>query len=800
MTLPPERESEPNPPTPPPPTPPPPPPTEYEGPEPPPPTEHESHTAGGPPGAGPPRGDTGQLPLSLRDRFRLRAVLRRPEHAYQAAVFRVEDIGDGSTHVLKWYDRDHAPDPLVWGPLRERALPHLTHYGETGLTGADGHPYDLAPSYGETDLATRLRDGAGPAGPDFTRRVVQQLHQALTALHELGIVHRDLSPANVVLGSLDPAEPSLVLVDFGVSAHAPEERFLRGERWAGTALYMSPQASLRNQLVHPPADWWSLGMIVAEMAGGRHPVPYTDNDFVREEISSRAPDLSRIADRRLLLLCRGLLTRDPDHRWGSAEVAEWLAGGSPPVAPAEPAEPGGTAGAPDPGPDPERSPGIAPYAFLGEEYTRPARLARAFGENWRRAGAALAGRRGREEFTLWLRQFEGAPGRDAGELTALLGLLAHEPGPATLVRLISWLGPTLDASYRGVPLDRAGLRELLREAGRGDAFARSVVADLGAHTILPLLEHRPGGEGLQGVHRRWISALSRWEHGVDELIAESGWPARVRDEVRTAARLDEARRAALLSLAAEPERSRGRLADPAREVLGRLPRPVGWYRRLVADETDDVRTHLGLRLAFLAERESWEAQARYEADRAVLRQRRDLDAAALWLRRQDLPATLGWAVGGAAALILPWIFVIGLSDVFGLADQRSVLTGWLLAVPGSAAVLALELWTAYRIGSPSYHPDRSLAGLVIDRALPFARFVRQPGSRFPVRGLLILPPLGLLLLTLVYAAWLWPAATVAGLAWWTVRRLHRWHLHLSDLRGGTGGGTTGPTAHGGGIG
>ncbi|MFI2210544.1 protein kinase [Streptomyces sp. NPDC020141] len=770
------------------------PPTEYEN-EPPPPTEYEAPAPGTAAGGVPlteeeagaerpaaparPRGDTGQLPLSLRDRFRLRAVLRRPELPHQAAVFRVEDAH--GTHILKWYDSEHAPEPAVWGPLLERRRPHLTHYTEADRTGADGHPYDLAPSYGETDLATRLRDRPGPVEPALLASVVRQLHAALTNLHELGIVHRDLSPANVVLGSLDPADPELVLVDFGVSAHAPEERYSRAERWAGTALYMSPQASLRNQLIHPPGDWWSLGMIVAEMAGGRHPVPYTDNDFVREEISSRAPDLSLVTDHRLLLLCTGLLTRDPDHRWGSEEVAQWLAGGSPQVAPWE-------AGSAPGASDPAGSPGVDPYPFLGEEYTRPGQLARAFGENWRQARTTLGGRRGREDFVRWLRQFEGSPGRDPAELNALVGLLANEVRPATLVRLISWLGPTLDASYRGVPLDRAGLRDLLREAGRGDDFARSVVADLGAHTILPLLEHRPGGEGLQAVHQRWITALSRWEQTAEELIAETAWPRQSREEARAAARLDGARRAALLALAADPEASRARLARRAAERLDALPQPVAWYRRLVRDHDDLVRMHLAERLAFLAERESWEARARIEADRAVLRQQRDLDAAAIWLRRQDMAPTLGWAVGGAAALILPWILVIGVCDVLGWADQATVLTAWLLAVPGAAAVLALELWTAYRIGSPGYHPDRSLAGLVIDRALPFARFARQPGARFPVRGLvLLLLPFGLLFLTLAHAAWAWPAGTVAVLAWWTVRRLHRWHLHLVDLRSGARG-------------
>ncbi|ADI08298.1 serine/threonine protein kinase [Streptomyces bingchenggensis BCW-1] len=775
-----------------------PPPTEHE--EPPPPSPSPTASAPSPaaaaaaaapteaevPGTGPAqvahggrdlRGDTALLPLSLRDRFRLRAVLRRPEHPYQAAVYRVED--DRGTHILKWYHHGHGPDRTVWELLRDRPRRHLTQFTETDDTGADGHPYDLAPSYGETDLARYLRDNPGPVDPGLIQRVVRQLHEALTTLHELNIVHRDLSPANVVLGSLDPDAPNapdLALVDFAVSAYEPTERYTRNERWVGTALYMSPQASLRNQLIHPPADWWSLGMIVAEMAGGRHPVPFTDNDFVREEISSRAPDLVLVTDARLQLLCKGLLTRDPEHRWGTDEVAQWLVGGTPPIAPWEE----GTApGASDPAEDP----GIEPFAFLGEQYTRPKQLARAFSDNWRQARHTLARRRTRGEFTRWLRQFENRPGHDADELAALLALLEDEPGPATLVRLISWLGPTLDTSYRGVPLDPAGLGELLRAAGRGDEFALSVVEDLQDHTILPLLERRPGGEGLGEVHQRWLTARSRWEHTVEQVITESPLLRTARAEVRAATRLDRTRLAALLSQAAAPEARGRRLRDRTARTQAALEQPVAWYDRLLRDPDDLVRLQLAEWLAGYATQESDEAQGRIDEQRAALRTERDLDVATLWVRRADMLPTLGWALGGAMVLVCPWILVIGLSDLAGWAAQSTVLTAWMLALPAAAAVPALELWAAYRIGSPFYHPNRSLAGLLIRRALPAARFIRTPGARFPVRGLLILLPLGLMWLTVVYAAWVWPLATVAALAWWTWHRLRGWRRYVAELRG-----------------
>lgn len=753
------------------------PPTEWE--EGTPPTDIEVPAARPRPG---PRRDTRRLPHGLRERFRLRAVLRDPTEPHQAAVYRVED--DSGLHILKWYDRDHAPDPQVWRLLSGQPRPHLLHLTETHPDGADGHPYDLAPSFGETDLATFLADhlthSGSPVQRSFVFSIVRQLHEALTELHGLGIVHRDVSPSNIMLRTVDPTEPDVVLVDIGVSAFAATERYsARDERWVGTIAYMSPQELLRHQLIHPPADWWSLGVIVAEMAGGRHPMhPVTDPDDLRDEIVSRGPHLSRIADPRLELLCTGLLTLDHERRWGSEEVAEWLAGRSPRVAPAHP-------GAAPGWPDRAALQDIPPFTFLGTEHALPLRLARAFNDNWNSAKALLKTRAGRERLADWLGRFEDSGLLDADDLTTVLDLLrGGRPAPTLLVRVITCLGPTLEASYRGQPFDPAGLHELIRAAEHDDEWALSVVADLRKYTILPLLAGRPGGEELRHVHQRWLSARSRWDGLVDEVAGLAAPLHEVRREVRDALGPDDQRDVALLALAAAPAASRRRLGELADERLRGPAGAVDWYCRLTTDRGDLVRLHLADRLTGFAERAALADEIRRETDRRVVRALLARDAAEMWLRRQEMPLMLGWAAGGALALVLPWIFVIGISDLVGHPAQETVLVAWLLAVPGAAAVLALELWTAYRIGSPGYHPELSLAGRAIDAFQRPARFLRLPGARFPVRGLLILLPCALLWLTMVYAAWAWPAGTVAGLAWWTWYRLRLWRRRTARLRHG----------------
>jgi hypothetical protein len=717
------------------------------------------------------RGDTDRLPPPLRARFRLRELLRRPERPGQAAVYRVRD-DRGDSHVVKWYHRGHATDPRVRDLLSAQHLPHVARLTETGEAG--GHPYEIFPSLGDTDLAQYLRDRPGPAAGGLVRALVEQMRAALTAVHELGVVHRDISPANIVLGSLDPADPELTLVDFSLAAYAPEERTAERGAWAGTPRYLSPQAVLARQLIHPAADWWALGMIVAELAGGRHPVRHSHPGYVHIELASRAPDLSAVTDPRLRLLCRGLLTRDPDHRWGSAQVGRWLAGDSPAVMAADWSAQE-TAGAPG---VPAGARRAEPFPFMGREFTDPAELGMAFDTYWREMARALAHGRTRRAFVGWLRQFADSPRHDAAsreELTAIVAKLSRQPGPETLVRLVAWLAPPLGPAFRGEPLGPDHELAGLAARAEDDARALSLVEDLAAHPrILPLLDTRPGGEGLAAINQTWVEARRRWQPGIDALCAE--FPVlrrRLRDHpARTAA--DGRLAAQLLHIAAEPERCRALLDERATHLLGRLPEPVDWYGWLVRDRRDPLPLLLADRLAGLAEDEAWQARAERVAEREARRLDAEFRWAAEWLRVQELPATLGRGLGGAAAVTFPWIFVIGLADIGGLAAQATVAAAWMYAVPAAAAVFGLELWAAYRIGHPAYHPHHSLAGRLIGATGRAAGPVRR--HRF-LGTLALAAVIGLLLVALTVAAWAWPAGTVLAVAWWTWRRHRAWPAH-----------------------
>ncbi|WP_406014168.1 protein kinase [Streptomyces sp. NBC_00984] len=729
-----------------------------------------------------------RVPAALGGRFDLTQVLSSVHRPSQAVVLRVKDrearhASADVPLVLKWYHHRFGPDPGVRRVLAEGPGGPVAGLLESGT--ADGHPYDLTLSYGETDLARYHADHPGPLPPALVRAVVEQLHAALVAVHARDIVHRDVTPDNIMVRIQNEDRPELVLIDFGAAVHEPQHDRPRRRGWVGKPLYLAPEAAPHRQAVTPAVDWWSLGMVVAELAGGSHPIDFRGDEEVLTEVATHDPELPLVTDPRLLMLCQGLLTRAPEHRWGGDQVAAWLRGESPPTAPR-------TSGAAPHHLPPRRT--LRPFPFMGREVTGAEELARLLDVNRLATGRLLGRRNRRAELVEWLGQFIDSPGRSSEEserLVALRAELAEPPDARTTARLINWLGPRLEVSYHGVPLDTLGIRQLTEAVTDGDAEARAVLTDLLRHELLPLLAERPGGAGLDEVHRRWSAHRAAWRPLTDEILSRRGGP-RDRGAARARLRSTDAVDAMLLRLAHEPGRVTAELARGAAAVRAALAVPVDWYTRLAADPDDALRLIIARLLTGVA---TDEAAARHgelaEAEAARLLAA-DQDATLVWLRRLERPAMLGWALLGATTATVPWGFVIGLADVLGRASQQAVVLAWAQALPAAAAVFALELSAAAFIGPPHYHPRRSLAGRLIATSERPARFARSRGLRtlLPSAALLAAAvALGIYAVTV--APWAWPIGTVVALTVWTVHRTVSWRRELSRLRAGRAADRTG---------
>ncbi|MFE2100230.1 protein kinase [Streptomyces sp. NPDC059468] len=712
------------------------------------------------------------VPPELADRFLLVAVLSGARRPAEAVVLRVRDLtgrhgADEIPLVLKWYHRLHAPGPdveLALGELGEQHAPHLERLLETGE--AHGHPWHLYWSHGEETLERYHADHPEGLRPEVVKSLVNQLYDAVTALHERGVVHRDITPDNIMVQTRRADTADLVLIDFGAAVHRPEEAEEPRTDWRGKPLYLAPEAGLLRQTVSEAGDWWSLGMVIAQLALGRHPIDFRRDEEVLAEIATHDPDLRDIGHRRTRRLCEGLLTRAPEQRWHARQVRDWLDGNDPDVAPRTDERVFG---------DDTPRPVIRPFPFMGQEFTGTDRLALHLDQNPVSAERMLAADDDRARLVDWLGQFETVGDRSPEELSRLAALraeLAQPPSVAALVQLLNWLGPGLDVSWHGADLDVRSMRLLCQGARDGNADAVALIRYLAEQpAVLTGLAQRPGGRGLDETDRTWRALRARWEPTVRELLRghETG---RVRG-ARAALRQTVAVDAWLLQLAREPERTGSRLTDAVLRRRAQFPERVPWFDALLDAQGDDLRLLAAHLLCGHAETAAQELRQRRVVQETERMLAVDQDGLLAVLRRLDRLPTLGWALLGATLVTAPWTFVIGLADVLGRASQDAVVTAWLEALPAAAFVFAVELWTAVYIGPPFYHPERSLAGLLIRNAERPGRMARTRAGRFITAALLMLAVF-LGFYAIARAPWVWPLASAVAVAVWSVRRCLAW--------------------------
>lgn len=131
-----------------------------------------------------------------------------------------------------------------------------------------------------TNLFTRIQSSASFPLPEAIT-VTFQIAKALAYAHEHGIIHRDVKPANVLIGS----DHRLKLTDFGIAAALDDAPLTMAGQLIGTLLYMSPEQA-RDATLDGRSDLYSLGLILYEMLTGTHPRRDLSNTAILSMLSA----------------------------------------------------------------------------------------------------------------------------------------------------------------------------------------------------------------------------------------------------------------------------------------------------------------------------------------------------------------------------------------------------------------------------------------------------------------------------------------------------------------------------------
>ncbi len=188
-------------------------------------------------------------------------------------VYRARHLELASVHAVKVILPSLASDPMMVQLLIEEArkLARVRHdaiVGYEGLFREEGDLRYLVMEYVEGESLTAIL-ARGPLRVDEVLHLRDRLAEGLSAAHEKGIIHRDISPDNIILpgGKVERAK----LIDFGIAKSAlPGDRTLIGSDFAGKYSFVSPeQAGLFGGLVDARSDIYSLGLVLAAAALGR---------------------------------------------------------------------------------------------------------------------------------------------------------------------------------------------------------------------------------------------------------------------------------------------------------------------------------------------------------------------------------------------------------------------------------------------------------------------------------------------------------------------------------------------------
>lgn len=244
---------------------------------------------------------------------RYRVVSRVNVESGEADIYVCTDP-DNTQYCLKIYHRREQISQEVHARLQYVKAPHIANLVAWG--DFDGKLYEIWPLYSKGSLAGQRFD------EQSIKPYIAQMNEAIHAIHNCGLVHQDIKPANFMLDT----NGEVALIDFGISSVCGEGGRTHVTQIGRTNDYASPEV-LFSKFCWPISDYYSLGITIYELLTGHTPYYNYDENMVQQKMDdirdTKIPGIESFCEQTRDLLI-GLLQYGKDQRWSYDAVCDWL--------------------------------------------------------------------------------------------------------------------------------------------------------------------------------------------------------------------------------------------------------------------------------------------------------------------------------------------------------------------------------------------------------------------------------------------------------------------------------------------
>ncbi len=262
----------------------------------------------------------------LGDRYEL---LRRIGAGGRGVVFAARDLELDETVALKaLHPTDVSEESLLRFRQELKLARKLTHPNVLrvhDIGEVDGLRFISMEYLEGRDLERTIQESDGAFPVDIGVDYVRQICAGLGAAHEMGVIHRDIKPPNLMV-----VDPGVVkILDFGIAKLMDVRGVSATGVACGTPLYMSPEQIRGSRVLDPRTDLYSLGCVMFALFTGS--VPFAGDEVFEllmahmNQPPPRPRELRADLPRELDGIILRLLSKDPDDRYAScAELASAL--------------------------------------------------------------------------------------------------------------------------------------------------------------------------------------------------------------------------------------------------------------------------------------------------------------------------------------------------------------------------------------------------------------------------------------------------------------------------------------------